>query len=123
MSLPAPKDVRDLFEDLLNRSVEVTTAAPVLADDVRHTMVSIYVDDTLKMTAVIGLDLPLAVYAGAALGLVPPGGAQDSVAEGVLSPMIAENVAEVCNIMAGLLNRPGGPRVRLYQTFLPGEAP
>ena len=123
MSLPAPKEVRDLLEDLLGRPVAVNPANPVLAEDVPRTMVSLYVDDTLRLAAVIGLELSLAVYAGAALGLVPPGGAQDSVAEGVVSPMVAENVTEVCNIMAGLLNRPGGPHIRMHQRYLPGQAP
>ena len=123
LPLPAPKEVRDLLEDLLNRSVTVNIASPLLAQDVRRTMVNLYVDDALKLSAVIGLELPLAVYAGAAIGLIPPGGAQDCVAEGTMTAMIAENVTEVCNIMSSLLNRPGGPHIRMYQRFLPGEAP
>ena len=119
MSLPAPKEVRDLFEDLLGRPVTVSPTDPVLSEAVRRTMVALYVDNALKLQAVIGLELSLAVYAGAALGLIPPGGAQDSVEEGVMTPMVAENVTEVCNIMAGLLNR----HLRLYQRFLPGEGP
>ena len=123
MSLPAPKEVRDLFEDLLGRPVTVSPTDPVLSEAVRRTMVALYVDNALKLQAVIGLELSLAVYAGAALGLIPPGGAQDSVEEGVMTPVVAENVTEVCNIMAGLLNRPGAPHLRLYQRFLPGEGP
>jgi len=123
MSLPAPKEVRDLFEDLLGRPVTVSPTDPVLSAAVRRTMVALYVDNALKLQAVIGLELSLAVYAGAALGLIPPGGAQDSVEEGVMTPVVAENVTEVCNIMAGLLNRPGAPHLRLYQRFLPGEGP
>ncbi len=123
MSLPAPKEVRDLFEDLLGRPVTVSPTDPVLSEAVRRTMVALYVDNALKLQAVIGLELSLAVYAGAALGLIPPGGAQDSVEEGVMTPVVAENVTEVCNIMAGLLNRPGAPHLRLYQRFLPREGP
>jgi hypothetical protein len=121
MSLPAPKEVRDLLEDLLGRSVTVGNANPVRAEELSTTLVSVYVDDMLTLAGVIGLDLPLAVYAGAAIGLMPPGGAQDCVDEGTMTSILAENATEVCNIMAGLLNRPGSPRVRMYQTFMPGD--
>jgi len=123
MSLPTPKDVRDLFEDLLNRSVAVQPTNPLSAGEVRRTMVNVYVDDALRLAAVIGLELPLAAYTGAALGLIPAGGAQDCVEAGTLTAMIAENVTEVANIMASLLNGPGRPHVRMYQRYLPGEAP
>jgi len=123
MSLPNPKDVRDLFEDLLNRPVTVNIADPLKDADVKRTMVNLYVDDALKLAAVIGLELPLAAYTGAALGLIPAGGAQDCVEGGTLTAMIAENVTEAANIMASLLNGPGKRHVRMYQRFLPGEAP
>jgi hypothetical protein len=121
MSLPAPKEVRDLLEDLLGRSVTVGIANPVRGDELASTLVSVYVDDLLTLAGVIGLDLPLAVYAGAAIGLMPPAGAQDCVDQGALTSILAENATEVCNILSGLLNRPGSPHIRLYQTFLPGD--
>jgi hypothetical protein len=121
--LPVPKDVRDLFEDLLGRPVTVSPGDPLLMDDLKKTLVSLYTDDTNKLAAVAGLDLSLTVYAGAAIGLLPPGGAQDCVADGVITPMVAENVREVCNIMTALLNREGGGHLKLHQVFLPGEPP
>jgi hypothetical protein len=120
--LPVPKDVRDLFEDLLGRPITVGTANPVLAEDVKTTLVSLYTDSKQKLSVVVGMDLPLTVYSGAAIGLLPPGGAQDCVEEGVVTETVAENVREVCNIMTTLLNREGGPHLKLYQVFLPGEA-
>jgi hypothetical protein len=122
-TLPAPKDIKDLFEDLLGRGITVRPADPVRAADLNETLVSLYVDAGLRLAAVVGMDLSLAVFSGAALGLLPPGGAQDAVAKGQLSPMLAENVGEVCNVLNGLINREGMPHVRLYQTFAPGESP
>ncbi|GII26141.1 hypothetical protein [Planosporangium mesophilum] len=119
--LPVPKDVRDLFEDLLGRPITVGTANPVLAEDLKTTLVSLYTDSTQKLWAVAGMDLPLTVYAGAAIGLLPPGGAQDCVDDGVVTPTQAENVKEVCNILTSLLNREGAPHLKLYQVVLPGE--
>jgi hypothetical protein len=119
--LPAPKEIRDLFDDLMGRPVTVDTATPVLAEDLKSTTVSVYTDDKMGLAAVIGMNLPLTVYAGAAIGLLPPGGAQDCVADGVVPGPAAENVREIANIMASLINRPGGPHVKLHQVFLPGE--
>jgi hypothetical protein len=122
-ALPVPKNVKDLFEDLLGRGITVSPAEPVRAAELNNTLVSLYVDDGLRLAAVVGMDLPLAVYCGAALGLLPPGGAQDAVADKQLSPMLTENVGEVCNVLNGLINREGMPHIRLYQTFAPGESP
>lgn len=122
--LPAPKEVKDLLEELLGRSVAVSPGDPIRAADLAlGLLVSVYIDDSMKMRAVIGLDLPLAVYAGAAIGLIPAAGAQECIDEKQLTSMIAENVTEVCNVMSTLLNREGHPRVRMYQTYLPGQMP
>lgn len=121
LQLPVPKEVRDLFEDLLGRPITVGTANPVLAEDIKTTLVSLYTDAQKKLWAVVGMDLPLTVYSGAAIGLLPPGGAQDCVEDGVVTEIVAENVREVCNIMTSLLNREGGPHLKLYQVVLPGE--
>ncbi len=96
---------------------------PVKAPEVPRCLVALYQDHTERMTAVAGLNLPLAVYLGAALGLIPLGGAQDSIEEGKLFPNIAENVTEVCNVMVGLFNGRGAPHVRMFQRFMPGEGP
>jgi hypothetical protein len=121
LHLPVPKEVRDLFEDLMGRPVTVDTAHPVLAEHLKTTLVSVYTDASLKLGAVIGMDLPLTIYAGSAIGLLPPGGAQDCVDEGLVLPAVADNIREVCNIMASLLNREGGGHVKLHQVCLPGE--
>src|SRR5690349_6283259 len=99
LQLPDPKDVRDLFEDLIGRPVTVGPADPLLAESLKQALVCLYTDDHLRLAAVIGLDLPLTIYAGAALGLMPPGGAQDCVADREVTPTVAENVREIANVM------------------------
>jgi len=123
--LPVPKAVKDLFEELLGRPVTVGIGEPFRAADLKqHPLVSTYVDDGMILRAVVGMDLPLAAYAGAALGLIPSGGAQACIEDKELSTNMGENVTEVCNIVASLLNREGLPRLRMYRTFLPGtDAP
>jgi hypothetical protein len=121
--LPAPKDVRDLLEDLLGKDVTVGTGEPVRVADLPRMVVAVYVTDGLRMTAVAGLDLGLAAYAGAALGLVPVGGANACIEDRELSPMLGENVGEICNVLSALLNREGAPHVRHYGTYLVGQPP
>lgn len=119
--IPASLAVRNLLEDLLGREVTVTPADPVVAKDLPGTVVAVYVGDHLKLAAVLGLDLSLAAYAGAALGLLPAGGAEDAIEEKNLPPALAENVRELCNILTSLLNREGAPHVKLDRVLLPGE--
>jgi hypothetical protein len=121
LALPALHPVRNLLEDLLGREVTLTPADPVKAADLPSTVVAVYTDTTGKLAGVVGLNLPLAAYAGAALGLLPPGGAEDSIDEKELSPMLAENVQELCNILTGLLNREGAPHVKLHAVHLPKQ--
>ena len=122
LTLPALLPVRSLLEDLLGREVAVSHANhAVVAADLPTTAVAVYVDNSRRLVAVLGLDLPLAAYAGAALGLMPVGGAEDSIEDAELSPMLSENVQELCNILTGLLNKEGGPHLTLYRVVAPGE--
>lgn len=119
--LPATLTVRNMLSDLLGRDVSVTPAEPVVRADLPTTVLAVYVDDRRHMTGVIGLDLALAAFAGAALGLLPAGGAEDCVKEKSLSPVLVDNVTELCNVLTGLLSRGGHTRHRLDQVYVPGE--
>ncbi len=121
-ALPASLAVRNLLEDLLGRDVTVSPTDPPRGEDLRTSVVAVYVDDALRLSAVLVLDLALAAYAGAALGLMPVGGAEDCIDDKELSPVLAENVTELCNVLTALLNREGAPHLRLYQLHLPGGA-
>jgi hypothetical protein len=121
-AIPPSKAIKDLLEGLLGRDVEVAPADPVLAGDLAGSAVAVYVDDSMTLSAVAGLDLSLAANVAAAIGLVPPGGAQACIEDRELSPMLAENVTEVCNVLTTLLSRDGGPHLRLHQMYLPGQA-
>jgi hypothetical protein len=121
--LPVPKDVKDLFEDLLGRPISVSPAEPIRGADIPNTLVAVYVDPTTKIGAVIGLDFALTAFVGAAIGLIPAGGAEACIEDKEISKMIGENAIEVCNVLASLLNREGTTRLKLYNTFLPGNPP
>lgn len=120
--LPQPKHVRDLFSDLLGRDVDVTPCGAFSPGGSARCSVGVYVDDTLRMTALVLLDLPLSAYAGAAIGLIPAGGAEACIEDGELSRMVFENLAEILNILAGTLNeQPEAPHQKLYACYDPSS--
>jgi len=121
--LPTAKGVRDLLEGMLGREVDVTTGGAMVdpkAD--AGAQVAVYVDRHLGLRALILADLPLAARAGAAIALVPAGGAEASIEDGALSPALYDNAYEILNVMASLFNAEGAPHVKLDTCYAPGAA-
>jgi hypothetical protein len=112
--LPQPKQLKDLLTELLGRDVTLSPTTPYAPGVDEALSVAQYVDDYLNVVAVIACDLPLSAYAGAAIGLVPPGGADQVVTDGRLTDTLAENLYEVLNIGASVFNVAGSDHVRLH---------
>lgn len=119
--LPTAKAVKDLLEAILGRDVDVTTGAEAVDPaQAPGAVVGVYTQDSLALAAVVILDLPLAAYVGAALALIPRGGAEAAVEDGVLPDSLLENTAEILNVTTSLFNVDGAPHHRLYATYAPG---
>jgi hypothetical protein len=110
--IPAPKLVRDLLTDLLGRDVTVQPAEPPSG---AVPVTAVFVHDNLSIAGVIGFQLPLAANLAAAVGLIPPGGAEACIEDGELTPLFGDNLAEVCNVLTTLFNRSDGPHVKLHK--------
>ncbi|PPK66502.1 hypothetical protein V5P93_002467 [Actinokineospora auranticolor] len=120
-ALPVPKQVRDVLSDLFNKDVTVNIADVPSADDV--SAVAVYTRDPgMTLHGVIGFDLQLAANAAAAMGLVPPGGAEACVEDGELSGLLTDILKEVCNILTVLFTRDGGPHVKFNALYTPAAA-
>jgi hypothetical protein len=124
--LPGPKDVRDLLTGLLGRPVDVRPGAPLAPTPRAPCTVGVYVDDSLRITALTLLDLRLSAHAGAAIGLVPVVEAATAIEDGVLADTLRENLSEVLNVAAALFNVDGADHLRLYDVHhvgvpLPGH--
>lgn len=127
-AVPDPKAVREVLEGLLGRTVEVEPTAAYGPAGTDAATFAVYVDDRLKVAAVAAADLELSSYLGAAIGLVPPAGAQAAIEDGYLSPMLGENLYEVLNVCASMLNAEGQPHVKLHsvhpaETTPPADVP
>ncbi|MDT0200807.1 hypothetical protein [Nocardioides sp. AE5] len=112
--LPAPLQIRELFGDLLGREVTLSPSAPLAPGPAMPATIASYVDDVLQLRALVVCDLPLSAYAGAAIGLVPQGQAEDAITDGALTDPLAENLYEVLNIAASLFNVDGAAHVKLH---------
>ncbi len=116
--LPVQEDLRDLLADLLGR--EVSAVRSDQAVDPAGGVVADYVTDEGAVAAVVVCDLAFACRAGAAITLVPSPAAEESLAEGALTPILSENLREILNVTARLLNSAQTPHVRLRQVRAPG---
>ena len=112
--LPAPKAVRDLLMGIVGRDVDFTIDSEALTGNSHYgVIVGEYESETMGSLALIAMDVPLSAYVGAALALIPPGGADIAVEEGTLSDSLLDNAYEVLNIAASLFNKEGAPHLRL----------
>ncbi len=119
--LPLPKQVRDLWGDLLGRDVSVRPGLPLVPSTRAPATIAVYVEDDLRVAAVFLLDLALSARAGAAIGLMPSDSAEAALESGVLDQTVRENLYEVLNVAAAMFNVEGAPHVRLHELHAVGE--
>jgi hypothetical protein len=113
--LPATKEIKDLLTELLGREVTLSPDKPFAPGPKAPGSIAVYVDDYLRITALLACDLRLSAYAGAAIGLIPPAAAEEAVETGGLTETLRDNLYEVLNIAASLFNAPGAEHLRLYE--------
>lgn len=119
--LPAATEIREMLVGLLGRDIDVSPAAPLLPGPRLPASIALYVDDDMRVAAVVVCDLPMSAYAGAALGLVAPTAAEKSITRGILDETLRENLYEVLNIAASLFNTEGSRHLRLYDLHPAGD--
>lgn len=119
--LPSPKEVRDLFGDLLDRDVTLRPGPPFAVSAYYPASVAQFVDDSLIVRAVVAFDLPLSAHAGAALALVPASGAEQAIHDGALSDTMAESLQEVFNVVSSVFNVGNAAHLRLYSAHTAGQ--
>ncbi len=121
MSLPTNLAVRELFEGLLGRDVDLQNGRRVDMDATPGPCTAVYVDDKDDLSSVVVMDFPLTAKVGAALGLVPAGGAEAAIEDKSLPASLQENTNELLNVLAGTLNDFTDVHQRLYKVHGPGE--
>jgi hypothetical protein len=77
----------------------------------------VYVTDEGQPVALCACDLAFAANSGAALSMLPPNMAKESIKSKELSETMTANLREVMNICTRLVLREGTPHLRLSQVY------
>ncbi|SEJ55550.1 hypothetical protein [Demequina mangrovi] len=118
--VPSAFEVRELFAGMLGREVEWDGNAKRV-DPLDGATVAMYVDDLGNLAAVALMDIALTARAGSAIALMPQVGAESAVKDGLVTPAMFDNSAEILNVAASMFNKPDTPHLRLLETFAPRE--
>jgi hypothetical protein len=121
ITLPNPKDVLDTLSGLLGRDVEVQVADAWAPQPLDRAAAAEFVGEGLALKAIAMVDLPLGVFCGAAIGLIPAGGARAMIEDRDPSQMVLENLYEVLNVLTSVMNMPGNPHVKIGAMHEPGS--
>lgn len=118
--LPDRKAIRDLFEGLLGRAVDLDDGRPVDLG-IPKPLVASYVDDAEQLRAVAVMSFGLAARSGAAIALIPQGAVEAAEEDRILPGSLFDNASEICHILAAPLGDALGMHLRLASTFSPAE--
>ena len=117
-SVVSPRDLSELLTMLLGREATVRPAAAPWNTG-EAAVFGTYLSEDGDWTGVFAADLPGAVATGAALSLLPATVAAKAIENGSAPPQVMDNVHEVMNVVASLLNRPGRVHCRLHDVGPP----
>jgi len=112
-----PDQVGRLLTGLFGKPVAVKKGAALPPGS--KVVIGEYRRDDGSLGALCVCDIAAASSAGAALALIPPGAAQDSIKAAKIPENIAENLQEVLNIMSRLFQNGTTPRVVFKAVTLP----
>lgn len=117
---PDRKDIKDLFEGLLGRDIDLTEGTPVDIG-IPKPVIASYVDDAQQLRAVAVMSFGLAARSGAALALVPKGAADAAEEDRLMPDNLFDNASEICNVMAAPFGEAMGMHLRLAMTYAPSS--
>ena len=111
--IPKDSDVRQMLGMLYGDGLGIDAGEPVATDAGSKNMVAVYINDEGAPVTACCCDLPFAAYSGAALSMIPKGGAEDAAKSGDLSEMMRGNLHEIMNICSRLFITDETPHLKL----------
>ena len=122
--VPIQEDIRDLLVDLLGRGAAVDKVKDKSFGEEGPALIAEFSTDEDEVGALCVVDAQFTLRCGAALAMVPTTVVEEAMRRGELPENLVENVQEVANILAQLLNSPKTPHLRLKAVHqLPVELP
>jgi len=116
--LPQEIEIRQMLGMLFGDELEIKSAETPLdtGADSNNAAALFVSDDGEPVTACI-CDLPFAAFAGAALSMIPKGGAEDAAKSGDLSETMLGNLHEIMNICSRLFMKSDSPHLKLENIY------
>jgi len=121
---PIPKDseVKQMLGMLCGSDLGVNPGEPLATDARSNTIVAVYTNQEGVPVTACCCDVPFAAYSGAALSMIPKGGAEDAAKSGDLSEMMRANLHEIMNICSRLFIAEETPHLKLDALYNSADA-
>jgi len=113
--VPNHIEVEQMIGMLYDGGVKVVDSSALATEDGSKIVIAVFVDDDDKPVSGCVCDFNFAAYAGAALTMIPKGGAADAAETGDFSDTMKGNVYEVMNILTRLFMSPNTPHLRITE--------
>ena len=123
---PFPNDaqLQEMLGMLFGNDLKINPGDPVATDADSKSVVAVFVSADGSPATACFCDFPFAAYCGAALSMIPKGGAEDAAKSGELSEMMRGNLNEIMNICSRLFISNDTPHVKLETLYdKAGELP
>lgn len=117
--VPTSESVSDLLKMLYGDDL---SSSDCNADDASSYRVATFVDDDNNVVAAVACDIEFVVYSGAALSMIPSGGADDMISDKEATSAVLDNFHEVMNIYSKLFMTETSAHLRLGKIFEAAEA-
>ena len=115
--VPSNNEVEQMISMLYEGDVEVAESSTLSTEPGSKIVVAVFVDDDDNPVSSCVCDFSFAAYAGAALTMIPKGGAEDAAETGEFSETLRANIYEVMNILTRLFMNPNTPHLRITKVF------
>jgi hypothetical protein len=119
----SPEAVANLMKSLLGRDVMTRSMSIQRSTTLETPLIAVYRDDNNRVRALCCCDVTLGANVAAALTLIPASVALDAIAAKVLPDVLRDNLREVLNVCAQLLNHNSSYHAVLCEVCFGDEVP
>ena len=117
--LPQEIEIRQMLGMLFGDDLEIKSAdAPLDTGADSKNAAAVFVSDSGEPVTACICDLPFAAFAGAALSMIPKGGAEDAARSGDLTETMLGNLHEIMNICSRLFMKSDTPHLKLEKLYV-----
>lgn len=115
---PKPREVAELFTNLVGESVTAKTVEDSRMPEDEFAVMGNFVTDDDQLIVLCVMDIKLSNWAAAALAMIPQDVAKMDIDGKTLSDEAKDNVQEILNISASIFNKTGMPHLRFDKLVL-----